>query len=68
MEQANLIDAAAVGAGAINHLAERDIDARMSRTRGWPFVTGELSSVPLWSAVLAGAIAEAAIHGRLVAF
>ena len=31
---------AAASAGALNHLAERDLDARMSRTRGRPFVTG----------------------------
>ncbi len=29
---------AAAGAGALNHLAERDLDARMSRTRARPFV------------------------------
>ncbi|MFO1425541.1 MAG: heme o synthase [Steroidobacteraceae bacterium] len=44
---------AAASAGAVNHLAERDIDARMARTRGRPFVTGALRSVPFWSAVVA---------------
>jgi protoheme IX farnesyltransferase len=44
---------ASASAGAINHLAERDIDARMSRTRGRPFVTGALANVPLWGTVIA---------------
>lgn len=36
------------GAGASNHYFERDIDARMRRTRGRPFVTGDLQVSALW--------------------
>jgi protoheme IX farnesyltransferase len=39
---------AAGAAGALNHLAERDLDARMSRTRARPFVTGALSGGARW--------------------
>jgi protoheme IX farnesyltransferase len=39
---------AAASAGALNHLAERDLDARMSRTRDRPFVTGELTGGSWW--------------------
>jgi protoheme IX farnesyltransferase len=39
---------AAASAGAINHLAERDLDARMSRTRLRPFVTGRLRGGAAW--------------------
>ena len=39
---------AAGSAGALNHLAERDLDARMSRTRGRPFVTGALTCDARW--------------------
>jgi protoheme IX farnesyltransferase len=39
---------AAASAGALNHLAERDLDACMSRTRGRPFVTGELAGGSRW--------------------
>lgn len=39
---------AACAAGALNHLAERDLDARMSRTRSRPFVTGSLAGGTAW--------------------
>lgn len=39
---------AAAGAGACNHYFERDIDALMRRTRGRPFVTGQLRRTPAW--------------------
>ncbi len=45
---------AAGSAGALNHLAERDLDARMSRTQSRPFVTGELSGGTLWYLLVAG--------------
>lgn len=35
-------------AGAFNHYAERDLDARMARTRGRPFATGRLRPGPAW--------------------
>jgi protoheme IX farnesyltransferase len=44
---------AAASAGALNHLAERDIDARMSRTRRRPFVTGALAGGRAWYALIA---------------
>jgi len=44
---------AAGSAGALNHLAERDLDARMSRTRGRPFVTGELGGGARWYLLVA---------------
>lgn len=52
---------AAGAAGAMNHLFERDLDARMSRTRERPFVTGALRGGPAWfslvAALLVGAVA-----------
>lgn len=39
---------AAGAAGALNHLSERDLDARMSRTRSRPFVTGTLRFGVRW--------------------
>ena len=44
---------AAGSAGALNHLAERDLDARMSRTRGRPFVTGALDGGVRWYLLVA---------------
>jgi protoheme IX farnesyltransferase len=35
-------------AGAFNQYAERDLDARMRRTRNRPFVTGRLAHGPRW--------------------
>jgi protoheme IX farnesyltransferase len=45
---AGAIFLAAGSAGALNHLVERDLDARMSRTRGRPFVTGALGGGEWW--------------------
>jgi protoheme IX farnesyltransferase len=44
---------AAGAAGALNHLAERDLDARMSRTRSRPFVTGQLGGGTRWYLLIA---------------
>jgi protoheme IX farnesyltransferase len=67
-------------AGAFNQYVERDIDARMHRTRNRPFVTGRLKHGPAWlwaigaltlAAVLAAALATnvvAATHVFLGAF
>ena len=67
-------------AGAFNHYVERDLDARMQRTRGRPFVTGRFHAGPLWltsivvmllAAVAATAVAVnpfAAAHVFLGAF
>ena len=35
-------------AGAFNHYVERDLDARMARTRNRPFVTGRFKPGPPW--------------------
>ena len=53
---------AAGGAGAFNQYVERDLDARMRRTRARPFVTGELHAGPGWLAlILAVAVAGIAL-------
>jgi len=40
-------------AGAFNQYVERDIDARMARTKRRPFVTGRLAHSPRWLALIA---------------
>jgi len=58
-------------AGAFNMFMERDIDARMNRTRGRPFVTGQFTANGYWLAgiglLLATAIAAAALATNAVA-
>jgi protoheme IX farnesyltransferase len=58
-------------AGAFNQYAERDLDARMKRTRGRPFVTGRLAHGPRWlwliGAMMVGSFALAAWAGNLAA-
>ena len=44
--------AASASAGAFNQYAERDLDARMGRTRTRAFVTGRLQHGPFWLAVI----------------
>ncbi|HEX6259542.1 MAG TPA: heme o synthase [Woeseiaceae bacterium] len=44
--------ASSAAAGAFNHYVERDLDARMSRTRGRPFVTGRFSADWTWLAAI----------------
>ena len=46
-------------AGAFNHYVERDLDARMQRTRGRPFVTGRFRAGPVWLASIALMLATA---------
>ena len=62
---------ASAAAGAFNQYVERDIDARMARTRRRPFVTGALRHGPFWLGVigvlLAAAVATAAIATNAVA-
>ena len=52
-------------AGAFNHFVERDLDARMARTRTRPFVTGYFRHGPAWLvailALLAGAVTLAGL-------
>ena len=56
---------AAGAAGALNHLAERDLDARMSRTRSRPFVTGALVGTGSWYALVAGLLMFAVVTAGL---
>jgi protoheme IX farnesyltransferase len=55
----------AASAGAFNQIVERDLDGRMDRTRGRPFVTGAMRPGAAWFAgialLLAGAVAAAAL-------
>jgi protoheme IX farnesyltransferase len=44
--------ASSAAAGAFNQYVERDIDARMARTRGRPFVTGKLAHSRRWLALI----------------
>jgi len=52
---------AAASAGALNHLAERDLDARMSRTRARPFVTGALAGGTRWYVAIAALLLVALV-------
>ncbi len=47
-------------AGAYNQYAERDLDQRMARTRGRPFVSGSLIHRPMWLWVI-GAMTVASV-------
>jgi len=50
---------ASAAAGAFNQYIEVDIDRRMVRTRGRPFVTGRLPHHPLWLALIAAIVTGA---------
>ena len=52
-------------AGAFNQYVERDIDARMKRTRGRPFVTGALKHGPFWLIVMIGMLRVLRRGGRV---
>ena len=58
-------------AGAFNQFAERDLDARMARTRSRPFVTGRYSDAWYWPtgivALLLAAVAGAALAANALA-
>ncbi len=54
-------------AGAFNQYAERDIDLRMARTRGRPFVTGALVHGPVWLWVIGGMSAASVLAAALAA-
>ncbi len=47
----------AASAGAFNQYVERDLDARMPRTRGRPFVTGRFRPGPIWMVAILGILA-----------
>ena len=49
----------AAAAGAFNHYVERDLDARMARTRTRPFVTGAFRAGPAWLALIFAVLAVA---------
>lgn len=51
---------ASSAAGAFNQYAERDLDARMQRTRHRPFVTGALPADPRWLVAMGAMLAVAA--------
>jgi protoheme IX farnesyltransferase len=58
-------------AGAFNQYVERDIDARMARTRGRPFVTGRLAHTRRWLALIglmcAGSVIVATLATNVLA-
>jgi protoheme IX farnesyltransferase len=62
---------ASAAAGAFNQYVERDLDARMKRTRGRPFVTGTLRHGPAWlwliGAMTVGAVIAAGLAANLIA-
>jgi len=62
---------ASAAAGAFNQYVERDLDARMGRTRNRPFVTGRLRHGPAWlwliGAMLLGAVLAASIATNFLA-
>jgi protoheme IX farnesyltransferase len=58
---------ASAAAGAFNQYVERDLDARMARTRGRPFVTGTLKHGPFWLWVIGAMIAAACLAAALAA-
>ena len=62
---------ASAAAGAFNQYVERDIDARMARTHGRPFVTGALRHGPFWlwviGALLAASVLAAALSANWIA-
>ena len=67
-----LVLAASASAGAFNHLYERDVDARMARTRSRPFVRGTFVAGPAWLGTIivllvASVGAAASVFGLAVA-
>jgi protoheme IX farnesyltransferase len=58
--------AASASAGAFNQYVERDLDARMGRTRKRAFVTGQLTHGPFWLAVI-GLLLSLAVGAASVA-
>ncbi|MGE0875126.1 MAG: heme o synthase [Burkholderiales bacterium] len=58
---------ASASAGAFNQYAERDLDARMGRTRSRPFVTGQLRHGPFWLWVIGGMLAASVLAAAIAA-
>jgi len=57
--------ASSAAAGAFNHYAEADLDARMARTRDRPFVTGAYRTGALWLWTIALLLAVAVVGAGL---
>ena len=61
---------ASAAAGAFNQYIERDIDARMARTRTRPFARGAFAARPEWlwglALLLAASVAAAALAGGML--
>ncbi len=58
---------ASAAAGAFNQYAERDLDARMGRTRNRPFVTGRLRHAPGWLWLIGAMLAASVLAAALAA-
>ena len=58
---------ASAAAGAFNQYVERDIDARMARTHGRPFVTGVLQHGPFWLWVIGAMLGASVLAAALCA-
>jgi protoheme IX farnesyltransferase len=62
---------ASAAAGAFNQYVERDLDARMGRTRNRPFVAGRLRHGPFWlwviGAMIAASVAAAVLSSNWLA-
>jgi protoheme IX farnesyltransferase len=58
---------ASAAAGAFNQYVERDLDARMARTRSRPFVSGTLEHGPFWLWVIGAMTAAACLAAALAA-
>jgi protoheme IX farnesyltransferase len=56
---------ASAAAGAFNQYVERDIDARMARTHGRPFVTGVLQHGPFWLWVIGAMLGASVLAAAL---
>jgi protoheme IX farnesyltransferase len=57
---------ASASAGAFNQFMERDLDARMARTRNRPFVTGRLCHAGSWLALIVVMLALAVASSALL--
>jgi protoheme IX farnesyltransferase len=62
---------ASAAAGAFNQYVERDLDAKMARTKRRPFLTGALKHGPFWlwviGAMLAASVLAAMLAGNWIA-
>jgi heme o synthase len=59
------VTVASAAAGAFNQYVERDLDARMARTRARPFVSGALKASRAWLALIALMAAGAVVVATL---